>query len=367
MRSLRVSAPRSIGASNRRRTTRKNSSRSRFLHSDRPAAHAFAGDVAARPIVGPGRVAGRGPDRDSGGDPRPILPHRPRWCGRSWEGDHRRRSAAAGGAVLSYRRQPAARIGPAAPRRALAERAVGQTGRDRPTGIAPGRYEVVMSDAMSESQDVAAVVAERAAGYTVATPRTQVFVSDFTQASKANGILEPGDQIVSVAGRTVQTSGEIAKIIGDLPPGMRVPITLVRHGAVKEVEVPTIATKDGTRFGILVGARYAKPKLPIPVRYRLGNISGSSGGLMFALDIYRTLRPKARIVASKIAGTGTIAYDGSVGPIEGAAQKLIAAKRAGVRLFLCPKENYREIAGEQGVRIVPVGSFKEALRAIEAS
>jgi PDZ domain-containing protein len=236
-----------------------------------------------------------------------------------------------------------------------------------PRGIAPGRYEVVMSDAMSESQDVAAVVAERAAGYTVATPRTQVFVSDFTQASKANGILEPGDQIVSVAGRTVQTSGEIAKIIGDLPPGMRVPITLVRHGAVKEVEVPTIATKDGTRFGILVGARYAKPKLPIPVRYRLGNISGSSGGLMFALDIYRTLRPKARIVASKIAGTGTIAYDGSVGPIEGAAQKLIAAKRAGVRLFLCPKENYREIAGEQGVRIVPVGSFKEALRAIEAS
>src|SRR5579884_2870290 len=297
MRSPRVSAPRSIGASNRRRTTRKNSSRSRFLHSDRPAARAFAGNVAARPIVRPGRIAGRGPDRDSGGDPGPVLPHRPRWCSRSWEGDHRRRSAAAGGAVLSYRRQPAARIGPAAPRRALAERAVGQTGRDRPTG---------------------------------------------DRSRQVRGRHERRDERES--GR--RRGG---------------------HGAVKEVEVPTIATKDGTRFGILVGARYAKPKLPIPVRYRLGNISGSSGGLMFALDIYRTLRPKARIVASKIAGTGTIAYDGSVGPIEGAAQKLIAAKRAGVRLFLCPKENYREIAGEQGVRIVPVGSFKEALRAIEAS
>jgi Lon-like protease len=236
-----------------------------------------------------------------------------------------------------------------------------------PRGIAPKKYETVMTDAMGESQDIAAVVAERAAGYPIATPQTRVFVSDFTQASRAAGTLESGDRIVAVASRPIHAGSEIAKIITRRPPGTSVPVTLVRHEETMTVDVPTVATKDGTRFGILVGARYAKPALPVPVRFTIGNISGSSAGLMFALDIYRTLRPNGRVSAAKIAGTGTIGYDGSVGPIEGAPQKLIAAKRAGARLFLCPKENYRDIAGERDVRIVPVGSLQDAIRAIQAT
>ncbi len=236
-----------------------------------------------------------------------------------------------------------------------------------PRGIAPKRYENVMTDAMGESQDVAAVVAERAAGYAVATPQIQVFVSDFTQASKAAGLLEPGDRIIAVAGRPIRAGTEIAKIITDLPAGARVRVALVRRDETLTLDVPTVGTRDGTRFGILVGSRYAKPKLPVPVRYTIGNISGSSGGLMFALEIYRTLRHTGGIGAVKIAGTGTIAYDGSVGPIEGAPQKLIAAKRAGARLFLCPKENYHDIAGERDVRVIPVGSFRDAVRAIQAT
>lgn len=236
-----------------------------------------------------------------------------------------------------------------------------------PRGVAPRRYETVMTDAMSESQDIAAVVAEREAGYPVATPQTQVFVNDFVQASKAAGVLEAGDQIVTVAGRPVHASGEIAKIITNLPAGAHVPVAVVRRGAGTILDVPTMQTKDGTRFGILVASRYAKPELPVSVRYAIGNISGSSGGLMFALDIYRTLRPEGRLRAMKIAGTGTIGYDGSVGPIEGTPQKLIAAKRAGARLFLCPKENYRDIAGERDVRVVPVGSLRDAIRAIQTT
>lgn len=236
-----------------------------------------------------------------------------------------------------------------------------------PRGIAPKKYESVLTDAMGESQDIAAVVAERAAGYRIPTPQSEVVVSDFVQASKAAGILEPGDQITTVAGRAIHTSSEIAKVITSLHPGTRVPVALVRGRSELTVDVPTMSTKDGTRFGILVASRYARPHLPVQVRYSLENISGSSGGLMFALDIYRTLHPNGRIAAMKIAGTGTIGYDGSVGPIEGTSQKLLAAKRAGARLFLCPKENYRDIEGEREVRVVPVRSFADALKAIEAT
>lgn len=235
-----------------------------------------------------------------------------------------------------------------------------------PTGIAPKRYETILNDVMGESQDVAAVVAERAAGYQVPNPPTEVVVEDFVASSQARRVLAPGDQIITVAGRPVRSSGEIAKIVNDVPPGTSVPVAIVRNGTHSLLDVPTMETKDGTRFGILVGSRYAKPNLPVPVRYSIRNISGSSGGLMFALDIYRSLRRQGGLDASKIAGTGTIGYDGSVGPIEGTPQKLIAAKRAGARLFLCPKANYRDVASEHDVRVIPVSSFRDALRAIGA-
>ena len=85
---------------------------------------------------------------------------------------------------------------------------------------------------------------------------------------------------------------------------------------------------------------------------------------MFALEIYRTLRPGRQAGSERIAGTGTIAYDGSVGPIEGAAQKVVAARNAGAKLFLVPDENYNEVAGTPGIRIIPVKDFAQALKAI---
>ncbi|MBV9269573.1 MAG: ATP-dependent protease LonB, partial [Candidatus Eremiobacteraeota bacterium] len=66
----------------------------------------------------------------------------------------------------------------------------------------------------------------------------------------------------------------------------------------------------------------------------------------------------------RIAGTGTISYDGTVGPIEGARQKVIAAKYAGATLFLVPTDNYSEVRDMPGIRIVPVSNFNHALASI---
>jgi len=43
---------------------------------------------------------------------------------------------------------------------------------------------------------------------------------------------------------------------------------------------------------------------------------------------------------------------------------LIAAKRAGARIFLVPRQNFADVAGEGGVRVIPVASFRDALRAL---
>ena len=67
-----------------------------------------------------------------------------------------------------------------------------------------------------------------------------------------------------------------------------------------------------------------------------------------------------------VAGTGTIEIDGSVGPVGGIRQKVIAAKRAGSELILVPTANYEEASpfSTDETAIVSVDSFEEALKVI---
>ena len=85
---------------------------------------------------------------------------------------------------------------------------------------------------------------------------------------------------------------------------------------------------------------------------------------MFAVEIYAALHGLPGGVA--VAGTGTLRSDGRVGRIEGTRQKLLAAKRAGARVFFVPRANFTDVADERDVRVVPVDTFAGALRALGA-
>jgi PDZ domain-containing protein len=219
-----------------------------------------------------------------------------------------------------------------------------------------------MIDAMAESQDAASVVAERAAGYRVPQPAQTLVVRSVLGTSHASGVLADGDTLASVDGAPVSRIGDLRRALGIVRVGDTVTVVYRRAGRVASARIETISGPAGPRLGVGLRPRIAKPDLPVPVRYDMGNVAGSSGGLMFALQIYTDLRPtRAR---DPIAGTGTIALDGTVGKIEGAEQKLIAARRAGVRTFLVPRENYAAVANVAGVRVIPVHTFGEALAAI---
>jgi Lon-like protease len=68
----------------------------------------------------------------------------------------------------------------------------------------------------------------------------------------------------------------------------------------------------------------------------------------------------------KIAATGELFLNGAVGPIGGIKQKTIGARRAGVDAFLVPAgDNAREARKyAEGLRIIPVKNFQQALRAL---
>jgi len=233
-----------------------------------------------------------------------------------------------------------------------------------PGSMTAVEYEGVEREAMSESQSIAAVVAERAAGLKVPYPRSRVLVVYFSPTSHADGALRPLDMLVSLNGHPIASNVDVVHALASVRAGKTVKMAVMRRGSERTVNVPTIRYGDRTALGAYLTTIYQRPHIPVAVTFHLPDVSGSSGGLMFALDIYRRLRPYAMRETQPVAGTGTIAYDGSVGPIEGAAQKVIAARRAGAKIFLVPRDDYKEVEHTRGIRVIPVSTFAQALRAL---
>jgi PDZ domain-containing protein len=231
-----------------------------------------------------------------------------------------------------------------------------------PAGLAPRDYDRMMAGAMTESQTIAAIVAERAAGYAVPTPPQHTYIAGFSPASRARGVLREGDEFIRVAGVAIHRPSDVARALRVRVPGSVVAVAFVRDGDPKVARVATIGIAGMPRLGVAIATRTEEANLPVPVRYSLGNIAGSSGGLMFALEIYAALRDTAP--GDAVGGTGTLAADGSVGPIEGVAQKIVAARRAGCRIFLVPRDDASAVAVTPGIRTIAVSNFNDAIRAL---
>jgi PDZ domain-containing protein len=116
--------------------------------------------------------------------------------------------------------------------------------------------------------------------------------------------------------------------------------------------------------GIIVGGEY---DFPVDVSIQLENVGGPSAGMMFALGIIDKLTPGELNGGELVAGTGTIAGDGTVGPIGGIRQKMYGAKDAGATWFLSPTANCDEVSGHipGGLSVFSVDTLDDALAALE--
>ena len=107
----------------------------------------------------------------------------------------------------------------------------------------------------------------------------------------------------------------------------------------------------------------------ISVQFKQGE-SGSSGGLMMALEIYNSLIDEDIAKGKKIAGTGTIDEKGNVGQISGIKYKIKgAAKEADI--FLAPAgDNYQEaiktVKEENlNIKVIEVSTLKGAIEQLK--
>ena len=142
----------------------------------------------------------------------------------------------------------------------------------------------------------------------------------------------------------------------------------LRNGKRSRVPLTTVAGEQGRRSAessASTSTRTRRSQLPIRVSIDAHGIGGPSAGLAFALEVLQELGRNVDR-GHKIAATGEIFLDGTVGPIGGIKQKTIGAREAGVDAFLVPAGQNATDARKyaDGLRIIPVKSFQQALRAL---
>ncbi|MFZ0682677.1 MAG: Lon family ATP-dependent protease [Candidatus Cybelea sp.] len=92
-----------------------------------------------------------------------------------------------------------------------------------------------------------------------------------------------------------------------------------------------------------------------------GNIDGPSAGLAIFLALYSAVTKTP--IPQDLAITGELSIQGKVRAVGGVVEKLYAARQAGMRRVLVPKENAREIdVALSGMDVVAVTSVAQVLR-----
>ena len=235
-----------------------------------------------------------------------------------------------------------------------------------PPGVGDQQRRRIDLQDMQNSQNVAAAVALRAAGKKVVTRSTGARIAAVEPGTPAVGKLEPDDVIIAVGGNQVRSTSAVSRAMAKHKAGDVVAFTVRRGTQTRVVKIKTVAlgTSPKAKIGVLLEPAIAI-KLPFPVRIDAGNVGGPSAGLAFALEVLQELGRNI-LHGHKVAATGEIFADGSVGPIGGIKQKVIGAREAGVDAFLVPAgENARDARkGADGLRIIPVESFTQALQAL---
>ena len=255
-----------------------------------------------------------------------------------------------------------------------------------PPATKPSQLQKVNFQAMDESKQVAAVVAMRRLGYDVAEHGEGAGVLELVPGSPAEGRLAPGEVITGIEGQPVQLSDDVVTAIGRHKPGDALQIEVDKgNGTPRRAESIVLgaappdrsvcrALSDDTPaaagtlpcLGVHLQTKKLRFDFPFTVNVDSAGIGGPSAGLAFTLGILDSLRPGELTGGNKVAVTGTIALDGSVGPVGGVVQKTAAVRAAGIGLFLVPAEEYAAARAHAGskLKVVKVNTLDDALRAL---
>ena len=234
---------------------------------------------------------------------------------------------------------------------------------------------------MQGSTSSAAVVAVRRLGYNVTENDlgAQLYqVQPDTPAASAG--LQCNDVIVAIDGSPVKTADQLVSGLHARKPGDMVTFTVHRDGSQGATRTLTVTARlEGTPALPGIKADPAKPFLgivaqtdmtftfPFDVNIQVGDIGGPSAGLALTLGLLDVLSGGHLTGGHRVAATGTISLDGTVGDVGGVAQKAVAVRRAGAQIFFVPNEELAAARSQAGsMKVYAVSSLEQALKILQS-
>jgi len=250
--------------------------------------------------------------------------------------------------------------------------------KDLLKGKTPQEYKQQMSVIMLGSQSSALEAAYQEANIPYRSETYGLVVTD----SYETGSLQQGDELLEVNGEKVTNLKQLAERIQSVSGALR--IAVERKGKQVALQLPGYIPSGAggsdaeqlivRALGIKQIAELRRIVSDDPsyaVSIKADGIGGPSAGLMFALQALDDLTPGDLTAGLKVAGTGTIAPDGTVGAIGGVSHKVVAASKAGAQIFLVPRRNAKEATEKVEktgfkLEIIPVDSLKDAVKELYA-
>ncbi|MCA1643921.1 MAG: PDZ domain-containing protein [Chloroflexi bacterium] len=238
----------------------------------------------------------------------------------------------------------------------------------RPPGTSQEQVNQTNKRLIDESKPVAAVVALRAAGYPVDITGQGAEVERILAGMPAEGVLQVGDIITAVDRQPIGTTNALIDSVRHHQVGDQVTLTIRRDGQDQDIVIGTQSspTEPGRPIvGVTVSTYLFEVRMPFPVDIQSDNVGGPSAGFMFALGILDAVTDGDLTRGYYITGTGTIAADGTVGAVGGAAEKALAAELDGAQVFLVPKDDSTEARRwVRKIQIVPIDRFDDAIQSL---
>lgn len=190
-------------------------------------------------------------------------------------------------------------------------------------------------------------------------------------SSEFNTGLKVQDQLLAINGKTYKTTEEYKNYINSLNEGDSVKIKVLRNKKEKIVNTKIYKLEDRLVLGIMLQESSTYKTDPkIEIKFNKSE-SGPSGGLITTLYIYDQLTKKNITNSYKIAGTGTIEEDHTIGTVGEVKYKLLGAVRENADIFIVPNgENYKtcvKVKKEKNlkIKIIGINTIEDAIEKLE--
>lgn len=182
--------------------------------------------------------------------------------------------------------------------------------------------------------------------------------------------LKVGDVIKTINGVKITSFNSLINEVNKYEVGDKLNINVLRNDKIVECEATLVSEENKKMIGIsLAELKNIKTNPEVKFVFK-DNESGSSRGLMCALEIYNRITKYDITKGDIISGTGVIDENGNVGSIGGVKYKLKGAVNKHAKVFIVPSDNYDEAISlknkyKYDIEIIKADTLKNVIKALK--